>query len=121
MVPFIDVVLVLLIIFMVMSPFLAQSHINVRLPKAVSAATGATDDPVKVHVTRTGDFYVEGRRVLRNAFSTQLEKALAQHSQRIVLIEADGGVPFKNVVFALDIAEQLKTVKVGVGVQPLEP
>lgn len=121
MVPFIDVVLVLLIIFMIMSPFIAQSQIAVRLPKAVSAQSGSDDNAVTVQVTRDGDFSIGGHRVLRKELSAKLGEALDRHPKRIVLIEADRDVSFKNVVLALDAAEQLEASKVGVGVLQTEP
>jgi biopolymer transport protein TolR len=122
MVPFIDVVLVLLIIVMILSPFIAQSQIPVSLPRA-AGQPGEDDTPLKVKITKDGDYYVGDQRVLRNALSEKLTQAVARHNSRAVLIEADRDVSFKNVVLALDAAQKLKSVKVGVAVltTPEEP
>ena len=61
--PLVDVVLVLLIIFMVVAPRLEQD-VQVDLPSVFNAdpdTDGATN-PVKVTVTRSGEFYVDGKR-----------------------------------------------------------
>lgn len=117
MVPFIDVVLVLLIIFMILSPFIAQSQIPVSLPRA-AGQPGDDDTPLKLKITRDGDYYVGDQRVLRNNLSEKLAQAVALNPRRAVLIEADRDVSFKNVVLALDAAQKLKSVKVGVAVLP---
>lgn len=119
MVPFIDVVLVLLIIFMILSPFIAQSQIPVNLPRA--AGTPSDDDtPLKLKITRDGDYYVGDQRVLRNNLAEKLADTVLKGQRRAVLIEADRDVSFKNVVLALDAAQKLKAVKVGVAVLPTE-
>jgi biopolymer transport protein TolR len=117
MVPFIDVVLVLLIIFMVVSPFLAQSEMPIRLPRALSGQPTQGDDPLKVRVAAGGDVFLGAERVIRTELEGKLKSALAARPGLPVLIEADRDVSFKNVVFALDAAERAGAVKVGVAVE----
>jgi biopolymer transport protein ExbD len=121
MVPFIDIVLVLLIIFMIMSPFLAQSQIAINLPKAVSANSTDDDTPIKVQVTKDGVFYIQGQKIPRIKLETRLQAALKINRSQTVLVEADKDVAFENVVFVLDIAKKLQAAKVGVGVKTLTP
>jgi len=119
MVPFIDIMLVLLIIFMILSPFIAQSQIPVNLPRA-AGQPGEDDSPLKVKITKDGDYYLGDQRVLRNDFAKKLEQAVSLNTRHAVLIEADRDVSFKNVVLALDAAQKLKNVKVGVAVLTTE-
>ncbi len=119
MVPFIDIVLVLLIIFMILSPFLAQSQIPVNLPRAATTRPGDDESPLRLRITRAGDYYLGDARVLRNNLEDDLARALTPG--KAVLIEADRDVSFKNVVLALDAAQKLKAVKVGVAVLTAEP
>lgn len=118
MIPFIDIVLVLLIIFMIMSPLLVQSQIAVNLPQAVSISQSQSDDPVKVQITRGGETYISDRLFPPEQVLGGLKLALMATRQRAVLIEADKDVPFESVVRVLDAAEQLEAAKVGVGVIP---
>lgn len=120
MVPFIDIVLVLLIIFMIVSPFLAQSELPIRLPRALAGLAPQSNDPVKVRVAKNGDMFVGSERVIRSQLEDKLKAALKDGAQA-VLIEADRDVSFKNVIFALDAAERLGAPKVGVAVENPEP
>jgi biopolymer transport protein ExbD len=117
MVPFIDIVLVLLIIFMVVSPFLAQSEMPIRLPQALSGTAAQADQPLTVRVTKDGDYYLAGKRVLRNDVETEIKTALQGTPGRAVMIEADRDTGFKSVVTALDAAERAGAAKVGVAVE----
>jgi len=121
MVPFIDVVLVLLIIFMILSPFIGQAQIPVQLPRAASVSAGDNDNPLHLRITKAGDYYIGDTRVLRNKLEAQLTLTLKKTPQRAVLIEADRDVSFKNVVLALDVTQKLKTPKVGVAVLTTDP
>jgi biopolymer transport protein ExbD len=117
MVPFIDIVLVLLIIFMIVSPFLSQSEMPIRLPRALSGMAVQSDEPLKVRVTKDGDYYLGARRILRNDVEAELKSALAGAPGKAVMIEADRDVGFKSVVVALDAAERVGAAKVGVAVE----
>jgi biopolymer transport protein ExbD len=119
MVPFIDVVLVLLVIFMIVSPFIAQSEIKVNLPQTVKSAAVKEDAPIKVQVTERGAYYIGNKPVAKNDLIKSLNAALALNPNRAVLIEADRSVDFESVVAVLDAAEQLKAAKVGVAVKDI--
>ena len=61
MVPFIDITLILLIIFMVMSPMLVQMQMNVDLPKSEAVNTTAEDDVIRIEVQKNGTIKIESR------------------------------------------------------------
>jgi biopolymer transport protein ExbD len=104
---------------MILSPFIAQSQIPVSLPRA-AGQPGDDDTPLKVKITKDGDYYVGDQRVLRNNLAEKLSETVLKSGRRAILIEADRDVSFKNVVLALDAAQKLKSVKVGVAVLPTE-
>jgi biopolymer transport protein ExbD len=104
---------------MILSPFIGQSQIPVNLPRAAGQPSD-DDAPLKVKITKEGDYYVGNQRVLRNNLAEKLTHALSLNARRAVLIEADRDVSFKNVVLALDAAQKIKAVKVGVAVLPTE-
>jgi biopolymer transport protein ExbD len=121
MVPFIDIVLVLLIIFMIVSPFLAQSDLPIRLPTALSGQNTQADDLLKIRVTKDGDIYLGPDRIIRTDLEARLKALLGPKASRAILIEADRDVTFKNVVFALDAAERSGAAKIGVAVENPTP
>lgn len=117
MIPLIDVSLVLLIIFMVVTPFLVSSQIKINVPKAV---TGIPTDaePIKIQVTSSQGYYLDGQAAHLNDLPSLLRGRIGTDKNPIVLIEADSTVPFEAVVKAMDIAREQGAQKLGVAVTP---
>jgi biopolymer transport protein ExbD len=117
MIPLIDVSLVLLIIFMVMTPFLVQQQVRVNLPKAV-AGTEAPDRPLVVMVGKQGDLSLNGKAVSISTLEADLKPQLGIKKDRPVLIQADKDVALQFVVSVMDIAKKLQVTKLGISVIP---
>ena len=115
MIPLIDVALVLLIIFMVLTPYLVTSQIKINLPKTVTGLP-SDSDPVKVQISAQRTFYVNGKAVLSDDLGGALKSALQGRMDPVVLIEADAAVPFEYVVKAMDQAKAQGAQKMGVAV-----
>ena len=117
MIPLIDVSLILLIIFMVITPFLVQSQIHVNLPKASYAIKGGEDNTIKVQLAADGSVTLEGRPLKLQRLEKELMLRLAKSYKKTVLVEADKTVPVEKVVFVLDIAKKLGAGKIGIAVK----
>ena len=119
MVPLIDVSLVLLIIFMVISPMLVQSQLTVNVPKVASSGGKADETALRVEISADGRMAFQGKAVSREELRQQMAFTLRDQNARAALyIAADKSVPFDAVVYVMDIAKQLKVQKLGVAVQP---
>jgi biopolymer transport protein ExbD len=120
MIPLIDVSLVLLIIFMVITPFLVTSQIKINLPKAVTGiAADAT--PVKIQITARKTFYVDGQSVSESDLAGVLRAKLSGEKSPVALIEADASVPVDALVKAMDTAKAQGAQKLGVAVSQSAP
>ena len=118
MIPLIDVALVLLIIFMIMTPFLIRSQINLKLPVSRAADNKVTrDKAVTVQVDRDGAIYADWRLVDSNAVEKVLRDALPDPQTTPLLVEADKDTSFQHVVVVLDAAKRIGAVKLGVCVR----
>ena len=117
MIPLIDVALVLLIIFMVLTPYLVTSQIKINLPKTVSGIP-ADSEPVKIQITAQRTFYVNSHAVLADDLGSMLKLQMERKIDPVVLIEADAAVPFEFVVKAMDQAKAQGAQKLGVAVTP---
>ena len=115
MIPLIDVSLVLLIIFMVLTPFLVSSQIKINLPKTVTSVA-ADSDPIKIQITAQRTFYVAGQAILEEDLAMTLKSQIEAKKDSVVLIEADASVPFEYVVKAMDQAKANGAQKLGVAV-----
>jgi biopolymer transport protein TolR len=120
-VPLIDVMLVLLVIFMATAPLLTQG-VKVELPKAASepmpAGSQKDQPPLILSIDRAGNRYVNiGRDDQVALDDLQLQQAiraaLADAPQRDVLIRADEQVPYGRVIGAMVLLQQSGAAKLG--------
>ncbi len=89
MIPMIDISLILMIIFMVLTPVLIQSQLTVKLPKADSGHPAKTQNTVTVQISRKGRLMIEGKAVKWERLEKELSLRLPRSSQRTVLVQAD--------------------------------
>ena len=118
MIPLIDVSLILLIIFMVITPFLVQSQLQVNLPKASTGVKGGSEEVLKVQLAADGQMTVDGRPVRFSRLEKELLLRFSKSYKKTVLVEADKSVPVERVVTVLDIAKKLGAGKIGIAVKP---
>lgn len=126
-VPYIDVMLVLLIIFMVTAPMLSQG-VNVTLPQA-SAHTMPQQSlpPIIVSINRQGSYFLNtnsnpGASVtaedLVNQVSALIQAAQAQHQHRDVYVKGDQAVDYGKVVQAMVLLQKAGAKQVGLITEP---
>ena len=116
MVPFIDITLILLIIFMVMSPMLVQMQMNVDLPKSNAVNTTAEDDVIRIEVQKNGTIRIENRNYTLANLEKELILRMGKANKKTIMVEADKNVPIQTVVDVFDIAKKLGAAKLGIGV-----
>jgi len=116
MVPFIDITLILLIIFMVMTPFIVQSQLNVDLPSAKAVNTVSEDNLIKVEILKDGQITVQSRQTNLEKLEEELILHLGKAQEKTILVQADKTVSIDKVVQVFDIAKKLGAAKLGIGV-----
>ncbi len=116
MVPFIDITLILLIIFMVMTPFIVQSQINVDLPTAKAVNTVSEDNLIKIEILKDGKILVQNRTIAINKLEEELVLRLGRSQEKTILVQADKTVSIDKVVQVFDIAKKLGAARLGIGV-----
>lgn len=96
--PFVDVMLVLLIIFMVAAPLMTVG-VPVELPKtAANALPSEQEEPLAVTVTAAGTVMIQKTEVPMNDLVNRLRAIAAERSGDRVFLRADGAVPYEVVV-----------------------
>ncbi len=116
MVPFIDITLILLIIFMVMSPMLVQMQLTVDLPKSNAINTQTDDDVIRVEVQKDGTISVMNKKLTLKTLERELILRLGKANKKTILVQADKDVPVQQVVNVFDVAKKLGAAKLGIGV-----
>jgi len=102
--PLVDVMLVLLVIFILTAPLLAQA-IQVNLPQTVKAPTA---DPAATYLTLFADgrFELDQTAVDDTTLATALSEKLINEPELVLRLESDASVPYEQVAQLLAIAKQ---------------
>lgn len=121
-VPYIDVMLVLLVIFMVTTPLLSQG-VKVDLPKASAQTIPRQEqEPIIVSVDAQGNYYLNiatnpnqpvDANSLASQVASQLQAAQQQGQQRQVLVKGDKSVDYGKVMQAMVLLQQAGAPTVG--------
>ncbi|MCH9769325.1 MAG: protein TolR [Gammaproteobacteria bacterium] len=126
-VPYIDVMLVLLVIFMITAPLLSQG-IHVSLPQArAKALANSRKLPVIVSVDRLGHYYlnvnkkpslaINGQQLLTQ-MAARVKLATSQHRPLTVYVKGDRNVDYGKVVHAMVLIQAAGVKQVGLITQP---
>lgn len=124
-VPYIDVMLVLLVIFMITAPLLTQG-VKVELPKAdAEAVESANDEPLIVTVDAAGNYHLNIGDDARKGISAEvLKKRVATVLRRKpkiqVLVRGDKDVNYGKVVRAMTLLKQAGVESVGLVTEPAD-
>ncbi len=111
MTPMIDIMLVLLIIFMIITPAMGAA---VKLPMAANVIPQKDEDRITLAIEKDGKFYLEEKPVHPNNLQQALKDLyLTRPEDRILYLKADQAVQYSVVLTAIDYARQAGVRKVG--------
>ncbi len=120
--PFVDIVLVVLIIFMVTATYIVKQSIKVELPKAATGEA-AEDTSLALMIDAERKLYLDGepttKDALRARLRSELTAAQAEKKDVICLIGADTTVPHGEVVGLLDLIRQEGVTKFAINIEPV--
>ncbi|HEV8716559.1 MAG TPA: protein TolR [Candidatus Binatia bacterium] len=117
--PFVDVMLVLLIIFMVTAPILQQG-VNVDLPQVTVGPLTGKDEQLVVIVTREGKVQLNDSPLKVEELQKKLAAILQVRPDREVYLRADKNVPYGKVVEVMAAARNAGVRKLGMVTEPLK-
>jgi biopolymer transport protein ExbD len=120
MVPLIDVMLVLLIIFMVTAPLLTHA-VKVDLPKASSTANLTRADNVQLAIDANSQVFWNGETVSGEEFARRLKSAAALQPQPELHIRAERTTPYEKVAQVMSEAARQGLVRIGFVTDPSMP
>ena len=104
--PFTDVILVLLIIFMIATPLISQSGIEVKLPQASSKDALGDSEPVYITITSEGVVYLENKVLTSKELKQKIDVLLNKNANLQVIVAADLACRFQEVVRVIDILKE---------------
>ena len=122
-VPYIDVMLVLLVIFMVTAPLLNQG-VEIDLPEApAEPIDGDGPEPIVISVDASGHIFLNinvdpNVSLLADELVYRVKAALEQTADRPVMIRGDANSPYENIVSVLVLLQRAEVNRVGLITNP---
>jgi biopolymer transport protein ExbD len=120
MIPFIDVMLVLLIIFIITVPVINHA-VKVDLPQASHQKADEKPDNIRLTIDSNGDYFWNDAAVAEGELETRLLAAAAQATQPELHIRADKDVRYERVAQAMAAAQRAGLGKIGFITEPKTP
>jgi biopolymer transport protein TolR len=123
-VPYIDVMLVLLVIFMITAPLMTQG-IEVDLPQTEAQSISTDDEPTIVSVDGQGQFYVNrGERPTEpldlGGLAEQVRILVEADPEQLILLEGDAAAQYASVAQAMSTLQGIGVKKIGFITKPTE-
>jgi biopolymer transport protein TolR len=115
--PFVDVMLVLLIIFMVTAPMMQQG-IDVDLPETTTQPLRVRDEPLILTVQKNGKYFLARKEIPEAELRAKLEAIFAGQDRKEIFLRADRDTAYKWVVTALAAAREAGATKLGMVTEP---
>lgn len=117
-VPYIDVMLVLLVIFMVTAPLLKEA-VKVQLPQTQATAVSNPDqETLVVSVDRAGHYFLDNRPITAQALGIKVAAILRLRPKTPVLIRGDRSVAYEKVVQVMALLQAAGAPSVGLLTEP---
>lgn len=120
MIPLIDVMLVLLIIFIITAPLLTHA-VKIDLPKASSQVNLTPPEHVQLAIRATGEVFWNGEPVERPLLEERLRAAARLQPQPELHLRADAAAPYRHVAEVLSLAARTGLTRIGFVTDPREP
>jgi biopolymer transport protein ExbD len=116
-VPMVDIMLVLLIIFMLTASFISNPSLSIQVPKALTSDPTAPSTRSLVLNAR-GEVFYQNQKVTKEELARALKSQAAMDPQIRIVLSADASLSHGKVVELLDVVRQAGVTKVALGVTP---
>jgi len=117
--PFVDVMLVLLIIFMVTAPMMMQG-VEVNLPKTTTKHIKTREDPLILTVNKKREISIENYQIKLEDLESKLQKILKYRRDKEVLLKADRELPYGFVMKVIAGVKRAGIEHLGMITEPLD-
>ncbi|MHB1686655.1 MAG: ExbD/TolR family protein [Ignavibacteriaceae bacterium] len=108
--PFTDVILVVLIIFMITSPFLITGALKVKLPQSSTAET-TVNNSIEVYLNDQNQIFLNNKQVDITQLPAELQTEFIQKNNHDIIVKADKNAIYGNVVQLLDALKNAGATK----------
>ncbi|MBW1900216.1 MAG: protein TolR [Deltaproteobacteria bacterium] len=117
--PFVDVMLVLLIIFMVTAPMMIQG-VEVNLPQTTAKRIKTQEDPLIITINKKKEIFLETHRIKLDDLENKTKKIFENRREKELLLKADKDVPYGFVIKVVSRVKKAGIDKLGMVTEPLD-
>lgn len=117
--PFVDVMLVLLIIFMVTAPMMMQG-VDVNLPKTTTRAIPTEEERLVLTITAKNEVYLNEYKISVSSLGNKLENIFQSRRDKAVFLRADKSIPYGFVMEVMAAVRQSGIERIGMVTDPLQ-
>lgn len=114
--PFVDVVLVLLVIFMVTAPMLVREQMSVNLPKAQSGEKSASQ-AISIVIDKTGSVLMAEKPIAMEQIEDEIKSLIAKNPNAQAVISADQDAKHGDVVHVMDLVKKAGLTRFAIQIQ----
>ena len=116
--PFVDVMLVLLIIFMVTAPMMSQG-VSVSLPEATSQPLPSETDHLIITINKDNQIFINDYQVTLDFLQEKLSKIIESRQNQDVFLRADKNISYGMVVRVMSEIKEAGVEKLGMVTEPI--
>lgn len=115
--PFVDVMLVLLIIFMVTAPMMTQG-VEVNLPQTTTKSMKTQEDPLFLTVNKKGEIFLENHLIRIEDLEDKVRSIFKYRREKELLLRADRDIPYGFVMKVIAAVKRAGIDKLGMVTEP---
>jgi len=119
--PLVDVVLVLLIIFMVVTPLLQRGYETKVPPRVQTSAPPPMTDQIVLRLGEDGYYYVNREQFTERDFTSKLDEITKGRESKVTFLAADGNIVYDKVARFIDLCDQHGVKNIGIVLEDLNP
>ncbi|OIP39236.1 hypothetical protein AUJ95_05825 [Candidatus Desantisbacteria bacterium CG2_30_40_21] len=116
--PFTDMFLILLLIFMIATPFLMQEGIKVNLPS--SEVSQEQPEGIIVTLTKDNKIFIENEEIAVENLSDALIKKIGEAKEKLVIVRGDTAVMLGSAVNIMDMAKLAGATKIAIATEEIK-
>jgi biopolymer transport protein TolR len=118
-VPLVDVMLVLLIIFMITAPMM-QHGMNIDIPKVTTKPLPTKDEPQILNITKDQKLILNEKKLVVKDLKAAIQLLFSNKSTKEIYLRADKEVPYGFVVSCMGLIREAGVEKINIVTRPLE-
>ena len=117
--PFVDVMLVLLIIFMVTAPMMMQG-VEVNLPETTTKQMKTRDEPLILTINKKGEIFLGNHLIQLKSLEVKIKKIFENRREKEILLRADKDVSYGFVIKVIASIKRAGIDKLGMVTEPVD-